>query len=535
MNWIKRIFNRSKPIEWKTENSIYQYIADNLDAQGCLKDSVHRLPDEPQDDNENAIKFAPGLIDTLFGAQDTDDSKVRIKQLNRLIERIAKHGDDVSQLEFYENITANTDAIGIIDAFLQEMIANQLPINPYFFEFAKGLAFQTRHRNSVKFGLALLGLCQNQLIVDKIKILGLHDEFTVFATVALTNILEHPTEHLWQLARQVDGWGKIQLVDRLVQMELSEAQEEWLVLEGYKNSIMYEYLAYTCAVKGELHKRLAAPTISNKFFISAGEILSALIMGGPAEDMVDYEHAATTTKHYIHHAQKLTSTIADFLVLKQIQEFLVQIKSDIGNHGKNGWSHEIIDQGLDDIEPLINDSGWEELTRHALRSTDHLVYWNGKQAAKKLNMDIWDVLWQKLLDNPLDFSYWFDVTHDSKPQQADQIIDFGITAFPLKELATGPKDSLGLGENYSRYHAFDSLVTFLENHPSKGESIILAALNSPVTSNRNSAINSLSKWTKAHWSKSIQNQLEELKNIEPNEKTKNNIERLLNGQELSWS
>lgn len=63
---------------------------------------------------------------------------------------------------------------------------------------------------------------------------------------------------LWELAKRVQGWGKIQIVDRLSEMELNDEIKDWLVLEGYKNNIMYEYLALTCAKNGMLNEKLSS-------------------------------------------------------------------------------------------------------------------------------------------------------------------------------------------------------------------------------------------------------------------------------------
>ena len=534
INWLKKIFDRKQPIQWRTEDSIFQYISDHLDENQRLPESSHDLPDQRMDENDdNKIRFAPGFMDTLFGAQDSDDSKIRINQLSKLIDRIAKYGDDVCQLEFYENIVSNNSAIDIIDAFLEEMVKRSLPIEPHLYNFAKDLTFKTTHRNSVKFGIAILGLCQKPSVIEDIKTIGLHDEFTVFSTVAILNLSNNPANDLWQLAKKVDGWGKIQLVDRLVKMELTEQQREWLVLEGYKNSIMYEYLAYACAVYGQLHIRLSETQIVDKLFTAAGEIIESLIMGGPAEDMRDYEHAAVTVEQYINHAQTHAEKIAHFIVLTRIHDFLTEI--DLEAHQKNGWTEEIVTRCLADITPMLNNPIWEQRTHEALQSEDHLVYWNGKQAAAKLNIDIWQIVWQRLMANPLDFGCWFDVIRLAKPEHAEQIIGFGIKELPLNELATGPKDSLGLGTKFTQYQCLDSLTTFLEDHPKKGEKVIIAALNCPVTRNRNVAIKVLDKWTRENWSESIKNQLEKLKEIEPNEDSKANVRRLLNGEELVYN
>jgi hypothetical protein len=91
---------------------------------------------------------------------------------------------------------------------------------------------------------------------------------------------------------------------------------------------------------------------------------------------------------------------------------------------------------------------------------------------------------------------------------------------------------MGFGENFDKYQSLEYVVTFLENHPQKGETIILAALDSPVTRNRNMAIRTLQKWTPELWSAAILAKLKQLKEIEPNTNTKETLEKLLQEHQL---
>lgn len=534
IDWIKNLLENKKEFEateWQTDNSIFQFLSNNIDSNGILKESTNDLPDEKKSD-ESGIRFAPGLMDSMFGADNSSESKVRIRELSTLIKKIARKGDDKSQSEFYKRITESDGVIGIIDEFLQEIVSQSLPVEPYLFGFAKKLATKTSHRNGVKIGIAILGLCQNKSVLSEIKILGLHDEFTVFSTVALSNLSDNPVQDLRALADKVDGWGKIQLVDRIANMDLTEKLKDWLILDGYKNSIMNEYLVWTCAVNGELHKKLQNEKIDNKQFKSAGEIIKALISGGPAEDISDYEFAPESIENFIRHANFHVEDIIDFITLNSIKDFLIEIQNEIGEHKKNGWTQDIISNCLIDINEVLKNRDWKEQAEIALKSDDNVLYWNGKQAAQELGIELWDVVWAKLLKNPLDSSAWYDVTTYSKEDNVNDIIDFAKNNLPLEELGTGPKDWKGLGENFQKHSCFDSVITFLKNYPTKGEELILIGLDSPVTRNRNMAIRVLDEWTSENWSKEITQKVNHLKEIEPNEDSKKNIERLLKGLEL---
>lgn len=531
IDWIKKILNNEEPkeiLEWETDDSILRHLKANLNEYGSLNESAEKLPDEKKADDE--IKFAPGLMDAMFGADESEESKSRVKQLVSLIKRIAKNGDDQSKSDFYREITENESVIGIIDEFLQSLGQSSLPIEPYLFGFANKLTTKTNNRNSVKFGIAILGLCQNKKPVEDIKILGLHDEFTVFSTIALANLSDDIVNDLWQLAKHVDGWGKIQLVDRLAEMDLSEDIRNWLVLEGYKNSIMYEYLALTCAVNGHLNEKLSKDSIDKKLFDSAGEIIVALMDEGPAEGMSGYNEAENAIHNYIRHAKLSSLKIADFITLNRIKDYLEESPEE--NETLKDWNHNEISNSLIDINEILTSKDWTSDINTALNSTDNVEFWNGKQAAQKLDINISDVLWKRLDKFPLDSTSWYDITTYVKHGDPQKLVDKAIILIPIEEISTGPKDSMGFGPDWQKHQSLDYVITFLENHPKIGEEIILAGLKSPVIRNRNMTLRTLQAWTASNWSEKIKVELNKLKEIEPTEDTKTDLVKLLNGEKI---
>ena len=533
LDWIKNLFvsnDNSEIIEWRTDASIYKFLIKNLNDKGKLNDEANDLPDEKTKD-ENEIIWAPGLLDSMFGAQDSNESKLKVEELVKLLKRISEYGDRRNEARFYQLITETDSIIGIIDDFLEKAINLSLPINPYLLEFSKDMAFKTNHRNSVKVGVALIGICKGKSVLNEIKNIGLHDEFTLFSIVAISNISDNVVNDFWEIAKKVDGWGKIHTVERLTKMELPNTIKNWLIIDGYKNSIMYEYLAYCCALKGDLHDVIRQETIDSSIFKASAEIITALIAGGPAEDISHYQFASVLVENFIRHAKIQTNDISHFIVLNQIKDFLIELQLDTTEQSKNGWTQDIISNCLIDIVEVLNTRNWSELTFMALSSSDNVVYWDGKQAAKILHIDIWEIVWQKLKNKPDESSLWYDVVNEVKPENVDDVIQFAIKVIPLKELATGPRDSLGWGTEFVKYQCLDYVITFLENYPAKGEPILLTALDSPVTRNRNMAIKVLHKWGRASWSESISHKLEQLSKIEPNSSTKENVLRVMNGQE----
>jgi hypothetical protein len=343
------------------------------------------------------------LFDAISGGGDTAEADAKIIALIKLLKDIAHTGNPVSQAEFYHRVVSSDAVISFIDTLLEKAMATRLPVKPYLLAFAEDMAFQTSHRNSVKIGLALLGICGSKEDIEQIKILALHDEFTIFAIIALFNLSDHLPEDLWQLARKVDGWGRIQIIWRWAELDLSEDMKEWLLLEGYKNNIMYEYLAYTSAVKRDLHLKIKSDTISSDLYNAAGEIIDALIAGGPAEDISDYAYAALTVENFVRHSRKHAVSLSHYLTLTRIKDFLDDLQQDLfTEHLKNGWTEDEISNCLIDLVVVINGRAWISLTQEALESTDNVTYWNGKQAARNLSIDLWPTVWSRLKHDPAD-------------------------------------------------------------------------------------------------------------------------------------
>lgn len=533
-NWLQGKFAKKTSTDinpWKTEHSIFSFLSSHINKNGRLSEGAYNLPDET--DNNDEIKFAPGLADAMFGEEDSDDSKQRVAELSQLLKSIANKGDKTNENQFYALITEHEGVIGIIDDFLNTIVDQSLPIEPYLFNFAKDLATKTNQRNAVKFGIAILGLCQNQSVLQAIKILGLHDEFTVYATIAIANLSDHPLNDLWELAQKVDGWGKIQLVDRLTEFELEKPIKNWLLLEGYKNNIMYEYLAYTCAINGELHEVLDQEQIEHHFFKSASNLIDALIVElSPAQDITTYVYASEVIENFIKHAQHHAFDIVDYGILHKIKDFLTVLHNDIGEQKTNGWTQDHISNCLIEIVKTINSRDWTEATYKGLKSADHYTYWHAKQAAKVLGIDLWETVWNRLKDDPLNNMSWFDVVQYAKPEHTDKIMDFALAHIPLEELATGPDLAIGLGTNFNKYGSLEHIIVFLKDHPEKGEEFILAGLQCPVTRVRYVTLEALQQWTQQRWSSRIKNAVTHLQTVEPDSDIKDQIKHLLYGEEL---
>src|SRR5260370_34809302 len=96
--------------------------------------------------------------------------------------------------------------------------------------------------------------------------------------------------------------------------------------EGYKNSVMNEYLACICARAGRLHDALAPSTIDTGLLDSAAQLFRSMMSRGPAEDLDDYEHAAEAAERYGNHGwASPDANIQHSLGLRELGKYLAEL------------------------------------------------------------------------------------------------------------------------------------------------------------------------------------------------------------------
>jgi hypothetical protein len=179
-------------------------------------------------------------------------------------------------------------------------------------ELGRWLATTGVDRGAVKTGIALLGATGLGQDVDVVRVLGRHEEFTLYVAVAMSNGAQEREAELWNLGQAVQGWGRIHCVERLSATQ-DPTIRDWILREGFRNSIMYEYLAYIAATTGGLNDALRTDAVDRPLLTAAGEILEALVTGGPAQDMDDYADGADTVEAYLALLGVRAESLGDYL------------------------------------------------------------------------------------------------------------------------------------------------------------------------------------------------------------------------------
>jgi hypothetical protein len=537
MSLFSRLFgkkddNGPPAMPWDQRPSILEFVRSHVasDKPGLTAEGF-TLPDEERIGKDSKIRWAPGAIDGVLGHHvGTSENDESVRKSVALVLAYSQQPTVANKAAVYQHII-DEHIVSIIDPVIQALV-NEGGINhERLYELAHSFVTESPDREPVKFGIAILGLFRQPANQEFFQTLGRHDEFTLFCAVALANAAEDHEAALWTLARNVDGWGRIHVVERLAQTQ-NPAIKNWLLREGFRNSVMYEYLAATCARAGGLLAALSEDHVDRELLTSAGEIIQALIAGGPAEGIDDYEDARPVIESYIEQMELSATTIEDFLHVNCIKSFLNEDESQWMARIERGWTNESRVALRAVCDSILNRPEWVEKARTALTTNDEVQFFHADRAAKALGIDTWKTHWQRLQQKATDPGRWYNVMALCDEDRIGTVIVFAEQNLDLAKISTGAANELGLGRGFEQHSCLDYVLQELRRFPVRGAKLIDAGLRSPVTRNRNISVAVLAAWPRKDWPNGLEQSMELAAKLEPDEGVRERMQKVLKGEPL---
>ena len=511
---------------WEAERvSIYEHIVSNLegdDSESTLNEKGQTLPDEALLYEEDSIRWVAGGLDGAFGHHnDPAEASEFSKALAKAMKQLFKKNSPEALAAFY-HLLAPESTLNFIDSFMEYAIAADLTEDPSFYALAKWLLKNAPDREPVKAGIAMLGVCATADDQDLFIDIGKHEEFTLFSCVALLHSLAEPEEALFRLGKAVHGWGRIQVVERL-ENTTNEEIKAWLLKEGYKNNIMYEYTAYQCATTGDLLAALKQEEPDDELLIAAGNLLSS--MNEPGTPLEEYIDAPQATLLLMRHLANREISISQFLSVNAIKELVLALpETETKSSGGIPTWAEVSEEVLNICEAMRSRSGWEEKIRAQLKSDNDQDFFDATRLADLFGIDTWEMYFERVKQGKED---WYFLMRTRDESRIEQAVALAEELLPLAEIASGADEKMGMGEGFKAHRCLDFVLQELREWPGHGYKLICTGLKSPVTRNRNLALKALQVWGKDHWQNDTEALLNELQKDEPNEQTRNYFAEIL--------
>lgn len=535
MSFFDRLLGRGKRFEdlrtpWGDRPAIYTALRAAALPDGSLPEDFE-LPDTPEP--TGGIRWAPGALDGVMSHHvGQSDGSERAASIAEAIVNLTRKASDGGLKELHERVGegAILDCVDELAAAISgtaDLDADRLH------DLGAFLATHAAEREMVKLGAALLGMVEGPDDRDVLLTLGACEELTLFAIVAILNRPDFSERDLWALAQRTRGWGRIQSVERLAGTS-DPAIQRWMLREGFRNSVMNEYLAHQCATDGRLAQALDGE-IDDALLAGAAGLLEALINGGPAADIRHYDDGAVAAERFLDHvAARAEAGLFDLDTVGGVASLARFVASDRDWRPLEaiGWTpaHR---EGLGKVAAaVLAHPEWEAAVEDALDSADQTDRWKGEHLAQLLELDTFERTAARLERDPVDHGAWFMLMRQlSSSERVDRAIAIAET-LPLDTIASGPADELGLGPGYAAHQCLDVVAQHLDEHPGKGWPLLAASLRSPVIRNRNMALRALAAWSRADWPEEAEPALEAARAAEPDDDVRERIEAVLDGRPL---
>lgn len=441
----------------------------------------HTLPADfklEEINTQETIRFAPGALEGIFGHHTSGNSGnneelydflvKRIKQLPKLV---------INELE-KSGLLSNEMVIS--DGIIKQIYDNKegIPADSLL-NLACFFITDGTEEYTVKLGLKLLCLFNiddNTELKNILLDLAVWEGFTEYVILNMSDWTDKNNAY-FQLAKRLNGWGKIDAVERLEPE--TEEMKEWILCEGCRNSIMYSYLALICAEKCDLYHVLKIRKLNEREFSGTKDIIEGLLDEGPCDGISVIENANELLFMFVTQYEEIRLNIEDITLLDSILDYVNTYAGE-----DKIW----IKKMEESIERYFSRTDFK---LSILNSLHEKKQWYAVNVARKHNINIAAEYLEQLKNNfeaNVNYiSYLFEVN-----QHVEEAVKVCEDNLVYEKVAKGMGKLLGLGK--AEHWNVDMVVQNLGNYPCLGELLIKASIHSPITRYRNMAAMALEGW-----------------------------------------
>jgi hypothetical protein len=456
-----------------------------LHGPGPWPDGGYPLPDEDPARQQLMVgSVLDGIRTHHFGSDPDAQAAARIADMVR---DLVTGSPSLRACAGLHAALADQQALRLADGLGEQVRRRDLPAHRVR-EVGRWLAEYGTRRDAVAGGIVLLGLSGDGRDRDLLLLLGALEDLTLYAVAALARTQPDPDRAVFDMARRVAAWGRIQAVERLT--GTSDPQiRAWLLRGGFRNEVMDEYLAHLAATTGDLYTALLDPEPDEALLDGAGGIIDALCAGGPAKDIRDYPDGPAVISRYLILIRRRAPSLARARTVLGVGDFLGS-----GEAAGLDWGGASRQELGDACRVLARRPPWRAVVEDALASPDLPTFRLALRPAGQLGIPARLRVRARLRTDPFDGYLWQSLLGNCPAAEIGDVIILAQALLPVADLATGPASSHGLGPSYAPDHALDLIVGRLSAHPGHGWTLIKAALRNRVIRCRNTAVRTLTHW-----------------------------------------
>ncbi len=198
-------------------SSIFEHIDAHVQpGVPGLAEGGHQLPDDEE------IVAAPG------DPADVEDAVERIYAALVTLAAKPNSGRHRRVCELFRE----GDVRGRIDALRDRLSADPPAHADRLYPELHEIFLRSGYRDEVKYAMALMAGFGRREDADLFRVVGRHEEFTLYAAVALATVSDDPLGDWLDLLPHVAGWGRFELSELILREPLPDALRERMISEG---------------------------------------------------------------------------------------------------------------------------------------------------------------------------------------------------------------------------------------------------------------------------------------------------------------
>lgn len=496
-----------------------------------LAEGGEDLPDEDIF-SEEEIRFAPGALEGSFVRYtESHDDEAAIERLHRALVELADRPSPRARRRIRE-LFREGDVRFRVDALRHRLNAFLPRHAERLYSEMRTIFLESGHRDEVKYAIAIMSGFGRSDDADLFRLIGRHEEFTLYAAVALADVVHDPVREWLGLLEHVSGWGRTELSELILQQPQSAVIREKLLRQGLGIGN-----ALSLATGCRLHEVLARPEVDDELLARAREIIDSLVWSWDSpNDLTDYEHAGEAVEAFVGLLRDRGRTLDEFLTVYEVRCFLSseELRRD-DETGEDrfercGFDQERMARVTSMCDGFLNDDRWTADAQAALRSEDQDARRAGIEVAKRLGFDLHDYLVECLKKDPGDSGLWYDFVAGGDEAVVREVVDLATSLWDLDEIARGPALE-HFGGPSGPLASVDFILQELSRYPGVGAPLIAASLRSPVIRHRLIALRALSRWD--HTPSELIEQVRRLSSDDPDDDVRESAASVLAGEVIS--